>query len=79
MLAGFIVLTSFIQLVNMIIDLARGALLLFPGLLVFAIVFLVGAWRLFGQAVSHVDALHELGSHSPESRQVVPWEWFFFA
>lgn len=56
MLAGFMVLIALIQLVDVIDDLARGAFLLVPGLLVFAIVFLVGAWQLFGQAVWQVDA-----------------------
>ena len=68
MLAGFMVLTALIQLVDVIDDLARGAFLLVPGLLVFAIVFLVGASRLFGQAVWRVDTWREPGSHSPESR-----------
>ena len=68
MLAGFMVLTALIQVVDVIDDLARGAFLLVPGLLVFAIVFLVGASRLFGQAVWHVDAWRELEGHSPESR-----------
>jgi hypothetical protein len=68
MLAGFMVLIAFIQIVDVINDLARGAFLLVPGLLVFAIVFLVGASRLFGQAVWHVDAWREQGNHSPESR-----------
>lgn len=56
MLAGFMVLIAFIQLVDIVDDLARGAVLLVPGLLVFAIVFLLGAGRLFGRAVWHVDA-----------------------
>ena len=68
MLAGFMVLTALIQLVDVINDLARGAFLLVPGLLVFAAVFLVGASRLFGQAVWRVDTWREPGSHSPESR-----------
>ncbi len=55
MLAGFMVLIALIQLIDVGDDLARGAWLLSPGLLVFAIVFLLGAWRLFGQAVWHVD------------------------
>jgi len=59
MLAGFMVLTAIIQLVDVINDLARGALVLVPGLLVFAIVFLIGAWQLFGQAFWHVDAWRE--------------------
>src|SRR5438876_7838918 len=59
MLAGFMVLTAFIQLVDVINDLARGAVVLVPGLLVFAIVFLIGAWQLFGQAFWHVDAWRE--------------------
>src|SRR5436190_18336044 len=49
MLAGFMVLTALIQLVDVINDLTRGAFVLVPGLLVFAIVFLIGAWQLFGQ------------------------------
>ena len=59
MLAGFMVLTALIQLVDVINDLARGALVLVPGLLVFAIVFLIGAWQLFGQAFWYVDAWRE--------------------
>src|ERR1700730_6336306 len=56
MLAGFMVLTALIQIVDVINDLARGDFLLVPGFVVFSIVFLVGAWRLFGEAVWHVDA-----------------------
>ena len=67
MLAGFMVLTALIQMVDVINDLTRGDVLLIPGLLVFAIVFLVGAWRLFGQALWHVNAWRDLDSHSPES------------
>ena len=59
MLAGFMVLMALIQIVDVGDDLARGAFLLVPGLLVFATVFLLGAWRLFGQAIWHVDAWRE--------------------
>ena len=59
MLAGFMVLIALIQIVDVGDDLARGAFLLVPGLLVFAIVFLLGAWRLFGQAIWRVDAWRE--------------------
>jgi len=59
MLAGFMVLTAFIQLVDVINDLARGAFLLVPGLIIFSAVFLIGAWQLFGQAFWHVDAWRE--------------------
>ena len=59
MLAGFMVLVALVQLIDIADDLARGDWLLIPGLLVFAIVFLLGAWRLFGQAVWHVDAWRE--------------------
>ena len=59
MLGGFMVLVALIQLLDVGDDLARGAWLLIPGLLVFAIVFLLGAWRLFGQAVWHLDAWRE--------------------
>jgi hypothetical protein len=53
-LAGFIVLTALLQRVDVINGLARGAFLLVPGLLVFDIVFLAGAWRLSGLVVWHV-------------------------
>lgn len=56
MLAGFMVLIALIQLIDIGDDLARGAFLLVPGLLVFAIVFLIGAWQLFGRAIWHVNA-----------------------
>ncbi|HKF37875.1 MAG TPA: hypothetical protein VKB35_13355 [Ktedonobacteraceae bacterium] len=67
-LAGFMVLTALIQLVDILDDLARGAFVLVPGLLVFAIVFLVGASRLFGQVAWHMHVWRELESHSPASR-----------
>ncbi len=60
MLAGFMVLIALIQLIDIGDDLARGAFLLVPGLLVFAIVFLIGAGRLFGRTFWHVDAWREL-------------------
>ncbi|MGI9059605.1 MAG: hypothetical protein ACR2H5_13600 [Ktedonobacteraceae bacterium] len=66
MLAGFMVLVAFIQLVDVLNDLARGDFLLVPGLLVFAIVFLLGAWQLFGQVIWHRDAWREPESHSSE-------------
>ncbi len=59
MLAGFMVLMALIQIVDVGDDLARGAFLLVPGLLVFVTVFLLGAWRLFGQAIWRVDAWRE--------------------
>ena len=60
MLAGFMVLIALIQIVDIVDDLARGAFLLVPGLLVFAIVFLIGSWRLFGQAFWHIEAWRDL-------------------
>ena len=59
MLAGFMVLTAFIQIVDVINEVARGAFLLIPGLLIFAALFLIGAWQLFGQAIWHIDAWRE--------------------
>ena len=59
MLAGFMVLIAFIQLIDVGDDLVCGALQLVPGLLVFAIVFLLGAWRLFGSAIWHVNVWRE--------------------
>jgi hypothetical protein len=60
MLAGFMVLIALIQVIDVINDLSRGAFLLAPGLLVLAIVFLAGAWRLFGEAPWHIDAWRKL-------------------
>lgn len=62
-LAGFMVLIALIQIVDIVDDLFRGASLLVPGLLVFAIVFLLGARRLFGQAIWQVSAWRDLESH----------------
>lgn len=59
MLAGFMVLIALIQFFDVINDLARGDFLLVPGLLVFAIVFLVGASKLFGQPVWRADTWRE--------------------
>ena len=59
MLAGFMVLIALIQFFDVINDLVRGDFLLVPGLLVFAIVFLVGASRLFGQPVWRADTWRE--------------------
>jgi hypothetical protein len=56
MLAGLMLLIALIQFVDVVDDLARGAFLLVPGLLIFAVVFLIGAWRLLGQAIWHVNA-----------------------
>ncbi|HUY75786.1 MAG TPA: hypothetical protein VMV29_03385 [Ktedonobacterales bacterium] len=65
MLAGFMVLTALIQIVDVTNDLARGDFTLVPGLLVFAIVFLVGAWSLFGRAIWHVDTWRDHPSQAP--------------
>lgn len=59
MLAGFMVLTALIQLLDVLNDLARGDWILVPGLVVFALVFLLGATRLFGQAIWRVEAWRE--------------------
>ena len=64
MLAGFMVLVALIQIIDVINDLTRGDFLLIPGLLVFAIVFLLGAWQLFGQAIWHRAAWRWPESHS---------------
>ncbi|HEY7341896.1 MAG TPA: hypothetical protein VH591_13520 [Ktedonobacterales bacterium] len=49
MLAGFMVLVTLIQVIDILDDLARGTFVLIPGLLIFAILFLIGAWQLFGR------------------------------
>ena len=63
MLAGFMVLIALIQIVDVVDDLVRGEFLLVPGLLLFAIIFLLGAGRLFGQAIWHVDTWRDPESH----------------
>ena len=55
MLAGFMVLTALIQTLDIINDLARGDWMLVPGLVVFALVLLLGATRLVGQAIWRVE------------------------
>lgn len=55
MLAGFMVLIALIQLIDMSGDIAHGDFFLVAGLLVFALVFLLGAWQLFGQPLWHRD------------------------
>lgn len=56
MLAGFMVLTALIQTLDILNDLVRGDWILVPGLVVFALVFLLGARRLSGQALWRVEA-----------------------
>lgn len=64
MLAGFMVVIALIQIVDVGDDLARGGFLLIPGLLVFAVVFLLGATRLLGQAPWHIHAWRDPESHA---------------
>lgn len=59
MLAGFMVLVALVQVVDVVDDLVRGEYLLIPGLLVFALVYLFGASRLFGKAFWRLDAWRE--------------------
>lgn len=59
MLAGFMVLTALIQTIDVIDDLARRAFALVPGLLVFAVVFFVGASLLFGRPAWQIAAWRE--------------------
>jgi hypothetical protein len=59
MLAGIMVLLAFIQIFDVINDLARRAFVLVPGLLIFAIVFLLGASQLIGQPFWRADAWRE--------------------
>jgi hypothetical protein len=48
-LVGLMSLVALIQIIDTLNDLARGDVALAPGLLIFAIVFLIGAWQLAGQ------------------------------
>jgi hypothetical protein len=60
MLAGFMVLIALIQFIDIGDDLARGAIVLVPGLLVFAILFLLGAWQLLGRSLWQLNAWREV-------------------
>ncbi|MGH2505731.1 MAG: hypothetical protein ACRDID_24730, partial [Ktedonobacterales bacterium] len=48
-LVGVMSLVALIQLIDTLNDLARGDFSLAPGLLIYAIVFLIGAWQLAGR------------------------------
>lgn len=49
MLAGFMMMLALIQFIDVIDDASRGDFMLASGILVLAILFLIAAWRLFGQ------------------------------
>jgi hypothetical protein len=63
MLAGFMVLIALIQLIDLLGDIASGDFSLAAGLLVFTIVFLLGAWQLFGQPLWHREAWRDQEGH----------------
>ena len=67
MLAGLMVLVGLMQLMDTLNDLARADFMIVPIVLLFAIVFLLGAWQLFGQAVWHIDTWREPKGRSSES------------
>lgn len=67
-LAGLMVLIGLMQFLDTLNDLARADFMIVPIVLVFAIVFLAGAWQLFGQAPWHIDAWREPKHHSLEPR-----------
>lgn len=48
-LASVMTLVALIQIIDTLDDLTRGAFVLAPGLLIYAILFLLGAWMLAGQ------------------------------
>lgn len=55
-LVSVMTLVALIQIIDTLDDLARGAFSLAPGLLIFAIVFLLGAWQLAGRPLWQVGA-----------------------
>ena len=55
-LIGMMTLVALIQIIDTLDDLALGAFSLAPGLLIFAIVFLLGAWQLAGRPLWRVAA-----------------------
>ena len=60
-LAGVMVLVALIQLLDILNDLAHGALILIPGLLLFAVVFLLGAGQLFGRPLWQASTWQDAG------------------
>ena len=48
-LASVMTLVALIQIIDTLDDLTRGAFALAPGLLIYAIVFLLAAWTLVGR------------------------------
>jgi hypothetical protein len=63
MLATLMILVALIQVVDVFDDLVRGVLVLVPGLLIFAIVLLLGAWGLLGREVWDVQELGWMVRH----------------
>ncbi len=65
-LAGLMVLTALIQLIDIIDDLTDGRAVLAPGLLLFAVAFLVGATALTGHAPwTHASWRDDTSRHRP--------------
>jgi hypothetical protein len=60
-LAGVMVLVALIQLMDIMNDLARGTLILLPGLLLFAVVFLIGARQVFGRPLWQAATWRDAG------------------
>jgi hypothetical protein len=55
-LSGLMLLTAFIQLVDAGVDCAGGRLALAPGVVVFGLSFLLGAWRVSGYPFWRIEA-----------------------
>lgn len=49
-LAGLMIFTALVQLIDAVVDIVEGRLALLPVLLIYAIAFIIGANWLFGQA-----------------------------
>ena len=67
MLAGLLVLTALIQLLDAGLDAATGRLTLVPGLLVLTAAFLVGAGRLCGQALWQAATWRDTPAPTPRA------------
>lgn len=59
MLAGLMVFTALLQLIDAVVDLVEGRYLLLPILLIYVIAFLIGANWLFGQPFWKASAWQE--------------------
>lgn len=76
MLAGFMVLTACIQVLDGIMDASHGRVTLVPIMIAYSALFLICAWRLLGEAPWHLGVWRDpLPSHEAERRSAALCLW----